>query len=200
MTGNGGSRPAWRRAFGWLCRHWIQLAGLVFVLAIMAGIIYCYRTYPERIEELEAYGYLGAFVISIIFNATVILPVGNMLIMVTLATTLPSPALVGIAGGAGAAIGEITGYVAGRSGRGLLNKSHLYGRVEQWVKRWGDLTIFVLSVAPLIFDLVGIAAGAVRYSFWRFLLFCWLGRTVFYVTLTLLAGMGLREVIPDWFF
>jgi len=193
-------RPARRRLLGWLGRHWLQLAGLIFVLALMAVILYCYRNYQERFDELAAYGYLGAFVISIIFNATLILPAGNMAVIITLAATLPSPLLVGIAGGAGAAIGEMTGYIAGRSGRALFARNRMYGRVEGWVRRWGGLTIFILSVVPFIFDLVGIAAGAARYPFWKFLLYCWLGRTVFYVAISLLAGLGLREVIPGWLF
>jgi membrane protein YqaA with SNARE-associated domain len=185
---------------GWLRRHWLQIAGLLIVLAITITIFLLYLRDPERFKELEAYGYLGAFVVSIIFNATLILPAGNMLVLMTLASTLPVPVLVGLAGGAGAAIGEITGYVAGRSGRGLVSGRKIYGRIEGWVRRWGWLTIFVMSIVPFIFDLVGIAAGAVRYPFWRFLLFCWLGRTVFYVAITVLAGMGLKEWIPDWFF
>ena len=185
---------------GFLQRNWIYLAGLLVVLAITVTIFVLYLRAPDRFEGFENYGYVGAFVISILFNATLILPAGNMLVLMSLAATLPSPLLVGLAGGAGAAIGEITGYVAGRSGRGLVSRGKIYERVEGWVRRWGWLTIFVMSIVPFIFDLVGIAAGAVRFPFWKFLLFCWLGRTVFYVTLTVGTGFGLKEILPSWFF
>ena len=180
----------------WVKRIFVPVLGLLLVIAITVGLFYYYRSYPGRIEELKTYGYLGAFVISIIFNATIILPAGNMLILVALGATMPSPVLVGIVGAAGAAIGEITGYVAGASGRRLISRGRLYGRIEGWVTRWGSLSIFVISMVPFVFDVVGIVAGASRFSFWRFLLFCWFGRTVLYIVIITLAVLGLRVVLP----
>lgn len=192
------SKPGGLRLLGWLRRNIIPLVGLLLVIAITVGIFYFYRHYPGRIEELKTYGYLGAFLISITFNATLILPAGNMLILVALGATMPSPVIVGLVGGAGATIGEITGYVAGRSGRGLVAKSRMYSRVEGWVQKWGWLTIFLFSVVPFVFDLVGIAAGALRYPFWRFFIFCWLGRTLLYVVVVTVAAYGLKIWMP-WF-
>jgi len=111
---------------------------------------------------------------------------------------MPSSIIVGLVGGAGAAIGEIVGYIAGRSGRGLLARSQMYGRIEGWVRRWGAMTIFVFSLVPFVFDLVGIAAGILRFPFWKFFLICWLGRTILYVVFVLLFALGLKIVLP-WF-
>lgn len=183
----------------WLRKRIVPIVGLFFVIAIMAGILYVNINCPERIEGLEKYGYAGAFVISIIFNATLILPAGNMLVQMTLGTTAAlSPVLLGIAGGVGASIGETTGYIAGRSGRGLLKKSQMYGRVEGWVKKWGILTVFVFSIVPFVFDLVGIAAGALRFPFWKFFLACMAGRIILYVIMVWLASLG-YEIITPWF-
>lgn len=187
---------AW--VMGWLRRKIIPLVGLLLVIAITVGIFYFYRQYPGRIQELRHYGYLGAFVISIIFNATLILPSGSMLILAALGATMPLPFVVGLLGGTGAAIGETTGYIAGRSGRGLVARSHMYSRVEGWVQKWGPMPIFIFSLVPFIFDLVGIAAGALRFPFWKYFLFCWLGRTILYVVVVSLAALGLRIVLP-WF-
>ena len=181
---------------GWLRRNIIPLVGLLLVVAITVGIFYFYRHYPGRIEELRAYGYLGAFIISIVFNATLILPAGNMLILVALGATMPFPVIVGLVGGTGAAIGEIVGYIAGHSGRGLVAKSRMYGRVEGWLRKWGWLTIFLFSVVPFVFDLAGLAAGALRYPFWRFFLFCWLGRTLLYVVMVTAVAYGLKIWLP----
>ena len=180
----------------WVGKRIIPILALLVVIAITVGLFFFYGYYPDKIEELKAYGYLGAFLISFIFNATIILPVGNIVVLSALGATLPSAAVVGLVGGAGAAVGEITGYIAGYSGRGLVAKSGLYSRVEEWVKRWGALTIFVLSLVPFIFDLAGIAAGALRFPFWRFIFLCWLGRTILYVTLVVLAAMGLKVLLP----
>ena len=183
---------------GWLRGKIIPLAGLLLVVAITVGIFYFYRQYPGRIEELKTYGYLGAFVISVIFNATLILPAGNMLILCALGAAMPSPVVVGLVGGTGAAIGEIIGYIAGRSGRGLVARSQIYNRVGGWVQRWGAMSIFVFSLVPFVFDLVGIAAGALRFPFWKFFFFCWLGRTILYVVFVSLAAWGFKIVLP-WF-
>jgi membrane protein YqaA with SNARE-associated domain len=185
----------------WLRKRIIPLVGLLLVVAIMGGILYINIQCPEKIDELERYGYPGAFIISIIFNATLILPAGNMLVQMTLGTTAAlSPVLVGLAGGIGASIGETTGYIAGRSGRGLIkiSKSKMYVRVEGWVRKWGILTIFVFSIVPFIFDLVGIASGVIRFPFWKFFLACMAGRVILYVTMVWLASLGYRVILP-WF-
>ncbi len=72
----------------------------------------------------------------------------------------------------------------------------MYGRVEDWVRKWGALTIFIFSLVPFVFDLVGIAAGVLRFPFWKFLLLCWLGRTLLYVGFILLAAWGWEAVLP----
>jgi len=147
----------------------IPLLILLVVVAIWVGIFYFYQRYPGRFDELRGYGYLGAFLLSLLFNATIVLPMGAIGIVFALGAVLPLPAVVGLAGGVGAAIGEITGYMAGYSGRGIARRTRMYGRVEGWVKRWGALAIFIFSIVPFAFDLVGIAAGVLRFPFWKFL-------------------------------
>lgn len=181
----------------WLRKRLVPLVGLLAAIAIMVGIVYFYFQNPNIFRELRAYGYLGAFVISVILNATIILPVSNMAIIMTLGATLPSPVIVGVVGGIGAAIGELTGYIAGRSGRGLLAKSSVYNRVEGWVKRWGWIAVFVLSIFPFVFDIVGIIAGALRMPLWKFFVACWLGRTISYVFMSYMASLGFKAI--PWF-
>lgn len=191
------SKPSRRvQALAWLRGKIIPVVGLILVIVIMVFILWYYRQHPGMFRELRAYGYLGAFIISIILNATIILPVSNMAVMMTLGATMPSPVIVGLVGGLGAAIGELTGYVAGRSGRTLVARRQLYSRVENWMRRWGWLTIFVLSIVPFVFDLVGIAAGALRLPLWKFFIPCWLGRTLLYVAMVTLAALGLKILVP----
>ena len=179
-----------------LKKRLIPLLTLLLVIAISVGIFYFYRNYPDKIDDLKAYGYLGAFIISLIFNATVILPAGNILILSALGAILPSAILVGLVGGVGAALGETTGYLAGYSGHGMVAKSRLYDRVEGWMRKWGTMTIFILSLVPFVFDLAGIAAGVLRFPFWKFLLLCWLGRTILYIGVALAGAWGWEAVMP----
>jgi membrane protein DedA with SNARE-associated domain len=190
-------KPEKTGVLAWLRKRSSALGGLLLSLAIVAAIILAHHHNPDIVNRLGDYGYPGAFVISVILNGTILFPVSNMAVMIALGTTLPLPWLVGIAGGLGAGIGEMTGYLAGRSGRGLLARSKAYNRVEGWVKRWGWLAVFVMSIVPFIFDVVGIIAGALRMPVWRFFIACWLGRTISYVLVIYLASLGLK-VLP-WF-
>ncbi len=174
----------------------IPLSGLLFVIAITVGIFYFYRQYPNNVDELKGYGYLGAFLISLTLNATVILPTGNVVILSALAAIMPSAITVGLAGGIGAAIGETTGYIAGYSGRAIVKKRKMYRQVEGWVRRWGVLIIFLFALLPLIFDLAGIAAGVLRFPFWKFFLICWVGRTLLYILVALAGAWGWEAVLP----
>jgi len=182
---------------GWLKRNALPLLILLLVIVITFAIFYCYRNFPDSFTRLSSYGYLGAFLISVVLNATVILPAGNFIVLFTLGGVLSLPLAVGLAGGAGAAIGEMTGYAAGYSGRAMVVKQgKVYARLERQVKRWGAVTIFFLALLPLAFDLVGIAAGALRFPLWKFLLFCWLGRTILYISIALFGAWGLETILP----
>ncbi len=181
---------------GWLKRNIIPLLTLFLVIAIMVGVFYFYKNYPDKMDELKAYGYLGAFFSSLILNATVILPTGNFLIISTLGAALPSAAIVGLVAGIGAAIGEITGYMAGYSGRVIVKRGKMYSKIEGWVRKWGAVTIFLLSLVPFFFDLAGIAAGVLRLPFWKFLVACWLGRTILYVGIAWLGAPWWEAVLP----
>ncbi len=181
---------------GWLSKRLVPILILLLVIAIMVSAFYFYKAYPNRIDELKAYGYLGAFLISLVLNATVILPVGTFAVVATLGATLPSATLVGLVAGVGAAIGEMTGYMAGYSGHGVVANSRLYIRVEGWMRKWGAMTIFIFSLVPFVFDLVGIAAGVLRFPFWKFFLLCWLGRTILYIGVALAGAWGWEAVMP----
>jgi uncharacterized membrane protein YdjX (TVP38/TMEM64 family) len=183
-------KPSQEKKADWLKNRLVPILSLCFIIAIIVGVFYFYREYPDKVDALEEYGYLGAFLISILLNATVVLPAGNFLVLVALGATMPAPTLVGLAGGLGAAIGESTGYLAGLSGRALIQRQKLYTRLENWVKRWGMLTIFGLSMAPLFFDLAGIAAGVLRFPYWKFFIACWLGRTVLYILIAWAGALG----------
>ncbi len=180
----------------------IPVLTLLLVIAISVTLFF-YGRNPETVAQLEKYRYLGAFLISLIGNATVILPGAVLPILsaigiVLYPTTGPlGPIIVGLVGGIGAAIGELTGYMVGYSGHGIVKRSKIYRRVEGWMRRWGAITIFILSLVPFFFDLVGIAAGVLRFPPWKFFLLCWTGRTLLYVGFILLAAtLGWETLLP----
>lgn len=180
---------------GWLKRNLFSIFSFLLIVSISVAIFYCYRTYPKRLEELKNYGYLGAFLISLLLNATVILPAGNVLVLAALGASLPYPFLVGLTAGVGGAIGELSGYMAGYSGRKIFERTRLYCCVEGWVKKWGMLTIFLFSIAPIFFDVAGLAAGVTRFPIRKFFIACWLGRTIFYIAVAFAGHYGWEALL-----
>ena len=81
--------------------------------------------------------------------------------------------VAGVVSGAGMAIGELSGYLAGYAGTSIAEarRQQMFERLVGWMQRHGFITIFVLSVVPNpFFDLAGIIAGVLRFPLWRFLL------------------------------
>jgi membrane protein YqaA with SNARE-associated domain len=188
MTGN--DKSVWGKRGSWLKTKIIPLLVLLLVIATTVSLFILTQRYPEKIEEFESYGYLGVFLISLVSNATVILPVPGILIIFPLAVTY-NPVLVGLIGATGGVIGEITGYLAGYSGRGMIKTGRMYNRVEGWMKRWGAWAIFVFAVTPfLLLDVAGMVAGALRFSFWKFILVAWVGKSLKYIILMLAVAWG----------
>jgi len=183
-------------------RRFIFFFTLVVVIGLTVALHLTYGRHPERLTELRNYAYGGAFLISLIGNATIIFPgavlviLSNLGIVLYSSTGLAGPIIVGLAGGVAAAIGETTGYIAGYSGREVVVGRKMYGQIEGWVRKWGSLAIFVFSLVPFMFDLVGIVAGVLRFPFWKFIIFCGLGRTILYVVFIMLAALGFRALLP----
>jgi membrane protein YqaA with SNARE-associated domain len=168
---------------------------LLLVIAISVGLFFFAQRYPDKVRELGNYGYLGVFVVSLISNATVILPVPGILVVFPLVATL-NPVLLGLVGATAGTIGETTGYMVGYSGRGVVQRGRTYDRVEGWMKRWGGWTVFVFAVAPfLLVDIAGVVAGALRFPLWKFLLIVWAGKSIKYVALTFAAVWGWEAVL-----
>ena len=60
-----------------LKKRLIPVLILLLIIAIVVGVFFFYRNYPEQVSELKNYGYPGIFLISLILNASIILPVGD---------------------------------------------------------------------------------------------------------------------------
>ncbi|MGQ9680922.1 MAG: YqaA family protein [Anaerolineae bacterium] len=151
----------------------VHILSLLLAAAITAAIFY----FRDVLVRFAAYGYLGLFVITLVGNATVILPVPG-LVAVYAAGGAFNPWIVGLVAGVAQALGEMTGYLAGYGGGAALAKRPNYARVRGWMEQRGFLTILVLSFIPNpLFDVAGITAGALRMPLGEFLLACLIGKT-----------------------
>jgi uncharacterized membrane protein YdjX (TVP38/TMEM64 family) len=150
----------------------LRILAIILVIGVTI-FVFCIR---DRARELGALGYPGLFLLSIIANATVIIPVPGILITSAMGAVF-NPFWVAIATGSGAAIGEITGYLAGFSGQAVIENVRFYERLLVWMKKYGDWIILILSFVPNpVFDMAGLAAGALKLPIWKFLIFCCIGK------------------------
>jgi len=167
---------------GWRL-HLTRLAGLVLVVAFSGAIYF----FAARIDNIEIYGYPGVFLLSLLANATIIFPAPSVAVAFAMGNVL-NPLGVAVAAGAGAALGELTGYLAGYTGQALLPHSEAYDRLERLTRRFGGWAILVLAMIPNpAFDLAGAIAGAMRMPVLTFLLFAFVGKTL-KMLVTALAG------------
>ena len=107
-------------------RRLFLIRALALVLVVILSIfIFSIR---DQAEQLTVYGYPGIFLISILANATVFLPAPGVALVFALGSVFP-PFGVAIAAGAGAAIGELSGYLAGFSGQAIVENADRYQRL-----------------------------------------------------------------------
>lgn len=175
----------------------LRILALVFVVALSLAIV----VYGDRLTALGAYGYPGLFLLNLLASATLILPAPGLALAFAAGASL-NPWLVGLAVGSGSTFGELTGYLAGFSGRGAIENNPNYPRVRGWMNRFGLWVLFVLSLVPNpLFDVAGITAGVMRIPVWKFLAVTWAGKVIKSV-LVALAGAGmigaLRPLIQQW--
>ena len=171
----------------------IRLLRILTVVLVVVMSLAIFAIPRERLEQLEGLGYVGIFLICLLAYATVILPVPAGILVFTMGAQL-SPLGLALAAGTGAAIGELSGYIAGYTGHPFAEKTRAYQRVTGWVQRNGPLTILLLAFFPNpFFDLTGIAAGALKVPMRVFLFWCWLGEVMKMLVIAF-AGAGLLNV------
>ena len=169
----------------WLRRNCLALVMFLLVLCVTIALF----VFRNEITKLGNYGYLGTFLLSLATNATIILPMPNILMILPLGATF-NPLYIGLAAGIGGALGEMTAYVAGYSGSGIWHDNPNYLKAMGWLRKWGMLIVFIFAVSPMPLDLIGLAAGNLRLPAWKFFLPCWIGKTIKYIVLAYAGYWG----------
>ena len=87
--------------------------------------------------------------------------------------------LIGIIAGSAEAVGELTGYLAGMSGKAIFDRNRFYLRFKNLFSRYAALTLFFGSIIPNpLFDVMGVAAGSILYPVRKFLLLVFIGKVI----------------------
>lgn len=151
-------------------------------------------------HDLSGWGYAGIFLISLIGNASVILPIPSMIFVFLMAKEF-NPLLLAIFAGLGSAIGEMTGYGIGLGGASITEKKKAEFKkklesIEKLFIRYGGFWVIVIFAAtPLPFDIVGLASGVLRYSPKKFFIATFIGKLMLNLVIAFAGLYSLTWVI-----
>jgi membrane protein YqaA with SNARE-associated domain len=159
---------------------------IVFGIIIAAIVL----LFSDRIAELSAYGYIGVFLISLLSSATILIPAPGWAVVIALSKTL-DPYILGIAAGVGSGLGEMVSYEVGNGARRLIDKND--NNIKA-IEKYGAVAIFFLAFIPNpLFDVAGLAAGALKMPMWKFLLATVSGRILRFFLLAYLGSWALAQ-------
>lgn len=154
-------------------------------------------------EIMDAYGYLGIFLLIALENLFPPIPSEVILTFGGFMTTTSSMTIIGVilAATAGSVVGAICLYGVGR----MLSVSRLemiitsYGKIlrlkpedirkaHAWFDKYGARAVFFGRLVPLIRSLISIPAGSTRMSFLPFLMLTTLGSLIWNIALVYIGA------------
>ncbi len=177
-----------------------RLAASVAIIIVITLASFWLALNPQWVMGFGTWGYVGAFVISLIASATIILPAPGIAVVIAMGTAL-DPVMLGIVAGIGSAVGELSGYLAGASGRALIphHQRAQFERLHRLTDRYGAALLFGLSAIPFpLFDFAGIIAGMLRIRVPVFLVAVAVGKSIKYVIMIILGAgplLYLQELV-----
>ncbi|MGY5860877.1 MAG: VTT domain-containing protein [Candidatus Thorarchaeota archaeon] len=183
----------------------------LFILAVLGTIAYglimilipdtavaSTSFYYWIMDAASAIGYSGAFAMSFLGNATILVPFPYVVIPFVLGANIGhDPWLVGLVSGIGAAMGEMIGYFAGYYGRRLLTEEDKINGFSEYVQRRPNMTpfmIWILAATPIPDDLLIVPLGVAQYSWWKVFVPLLIGKAIFLTAISWAGRLGLLWV------
>jgi uncharacterized membrane protein YdjX (TVP38/TMEM64 family) len=172
-----GVRP--RKTAGKWIKEILFLLAMVACSAIVAFFLIRFQdTFKVSLRDFGWLAYLIVFAANLLSSATILVPAPGIAFTLA-AAAVWDPAFVAVSAGTGDAIGEMTAYWVGYVGERIIVDEHLpaYRKAASWMDRYGAWAVFGISLVPILpYDLIGIAAGALRIKWWKCFLATWAGK------------------------
>lgn len=168
----------WQR---WIVDRQGPITRLGPLIVIAAFVIVATVLWVTGQFDIESIGYPGVWFFSFIGAASIFVPVPGLLAVCVAASPAVglNPLAVGIIAGSAEALGELTGYLAGMSGKSVLERSRFYPMFKERLTRRGGIILFFGSVVPNpFFDVLGIAAGSILYPVRKFLVYVFVAKSI----------------------
>ena len=172
-----------------------RLGLITFVVGFVIAGVTLWLTGNLNTENI---GYGGVWIIGFIAAGSIILPIpGPAAVCVAAAPHLGlNPLYIGIVSASAEALGEMTGYIAGMSGRSFLERSRFYPRIHSLIERRGGIILFIGGVIPNpLFDVLGIAAGSIGYPIKRFLAIVFIAKAIKSTGIAYLCFWGIDSFV-----
>jgi membrane protein DedA with SNARE-associated domain len=158
--------------------------------------------FNDELREMQQWGYIGAFIISILGGATVIVPVPMLPVVFALGGAMGNlwqVALMGLSAAAGEVIGGLTIYMTGQgAGRAMsISKNtriqRAYERMLDFIGRRGAIALFLVTfiVNPFFYP-AAFACGALRMGLKKFIPVVIIGKTIKCMTVVYAGYFGLK--------
>lgn len=157
-----------------------QLLVFAITLVLSGLLVWLGFRYQHQLQNLGSAGLLGLFVVSVLGNATVFIPIP---VFVVACAAVPAYGWLasGLVNGAGATLGEVTGWLAGYGGSAIIPHGKWYDRLTDFMRRHGMFGIFLLALIPNpVFDVAGAISGALKLPLWKFLVAAGAGKLIRY--------------------
>ncbi len=168
--------------------HWV-ISGIV--ITVIFAVSCWLALNPQFVTRFGRWGYVGAFLISFVSSATIILPAPGIAVIIAMSAAL-DPITLGVVAGVGSAFGELTGYIAGASGRALIPIQHRskFERLHSLTNNYGAVVLAFLAAIPFpFFDFAGMVAGMLKMHIVIFIIAVAIGKSIKY-TILILLGAG----------
>lgn len=158
-------------------RRSVAAAALVCLVALNVAVFLL----PIDYRAFGAWTYPGVFVVTFIANAVIALPVPYLPVIGQVARTAEIVPLVVVTAALASVLGESVAYALGRAEKDVFADHPVYLRLQRLVGRpWrASVALFLFAAPPNpLFDVGGIAAGALGIPFRVFFLSVFVARLV----------------------
>jgi len=195
------SAPEKTRAKSAKLAYILGILGVVLTILMAAAIV----IFKNQVQELRQYGYVGAFFISILGGATIIIPVPMLAVIFALGGAMKGlwqVAAVGLSAALGEYVGALTIYMTGHgAGRALSASKHgrvqkAYDRMLALMEKRGPIVLFaVASVINPFFYPAALAAGALRFGLRKYTLIVLAGKIIKCMSIVYAGYYGLQGLL-----
>ena len=152
----------------------ILLSSMIIVGVIIISVTML--VFKDLVKALEGWGYVGLFLVAFFASAAMFAPVPGLIVLAASAKVMDTLASAMVFA-TWASLGELSGYLVGMAGRGVVNKSKWHVRMEYYMRKYGGITIAVFGFIPnVLIDVAGMVAGALKMPWYHFLFWVFVGK------------------------